>query len=90
MGDHIRLNVTQAGAKVEYDCAFGTIDEPLLLEKDGTFEAHGIHVYERGGPIRLGEPPLDGWESNAPQRDFARDGKSCGHLFAGFGAPITA
>lgn len=58
-GEHIRLNVTEAGAKFEYDCAFGTIDEPLLMEKDGTFEAHGSHVYERGGPIRFGEPPLE-------------------------------
>ena len=57
-GEHIQLNAMETGAKVEYDCAFGTIDEPLLLEKDGTFEAHGIHVYERGGPIQLGEPPL--------------------------------
>lgn len=56
-GKNIRLEVTETGAKVEYGCAFGTIDEPLLLEKDGTFEAHGSHVYERGGPIRLGEPP---------------------------------
>ena len=60
-GKNIRLDVTKTGAKVEYDCAFGTIDEPLLLEKDDTFEAQGSHVYERGGPIRLGEPPPERW-----------------------------
>lgn len=56
-GKHIQLVVIESGATVEYDCASGTIDEPLLLDKDGNFEACGIHVFERGGPRRLGEPP---------------------------------
>ena len=56
-GEHIRMIVTETGAKIEYDCALGTIDEALLLDEDDNFEAKGIHVYERGGPIRLGEPP---------------------------------
>ncbi len=56
-GEHIRMVVTKTGAKIEYDCALGTIEEALLLDQDGNFEAHGIHVFERGGPIRLGEPP---------------------------------
>jgi len=56
-GEHIRLNVTETGATVEYDCAVGTIDEPLLLDKDGNFEAHGTHIFEHGGPRRVGEPP---------------------------------
>jgi hypothetical protein len=57
-GKHIGLTVTEAGATVEYDCAAGKIDEPMLLDKDGNFEAHGIHVFERGGPYQVGEPPL--------------------------------
>ena len=56
-GKHIQLNVVETGAKVEYDCASGTIDEPLLLDKDDTFEAHGTHIFERGGPRQLGESP---------------------------------
>ena len=56
-GEHIRLAVTEKGATVEYNCAAGKIDEPLLTDKDGNFEARGIHVFEHGGPHRLGEPP---------------------------------
>ena len=74
-GGHIRLDVTKTGANAEYDCAFGTIDEPLLLEKDGTFEAHGIYGYERGGPIQIGEPPPErhpalysGWTDGSEMR----------------------
>ena len=79
-GEHIRMIVTEAGAKIEYDCALGTIDEALLLDEDNNFEAQGTHVYERGGPIRLGEPPPTvfcpvsrhgGRHSNAPYRDIA-------------------
>jgi len=56
-GEHIRLHVTEKGATIEYDCAVGTIDEPLLMDQNGNFKAQGIHVFERGGPIRAGEPP---------------------------------
>jgi hypothetical protein len=56
-GEHIRLVVTGTGATLEYDCAFGRIDEPLLTDKNGNFEARGIHVFERGGPLEIGEPP---------------------------------
>ena len=56
-GEHIRMVVTETGAKIEYDCALGTIDETLLLDEDNNFEAKGTHMFERGGPIRLGEPP---------------------------------
>lgn len=57
-GEHIRLDVTETRAIVEYDCAVGTIDEPLLLDKEGRFEAHGTHAFARGGPGRPNEPPL--------------------------------
>lgn len=63
-GEHIRLVVTEIGAAVEYDCAAGRIDEPLLRNKEGNFEARGVHVFERGGPRQLGEP--------APKRHPAR------------------
>jgi hypothetical protein len=57
-GEHIRLDVTETGAKVEFDCAVGTIDEPLLLDKAGNFEARGTHAFARGGPGRPGMPAL--------------------------------
>jgi hypothetical protein len=56
-GNGVLLLATDAGARVEYDCAAGTIDEPLLLNEEGDFVAHGRHVFEPGGPRRLDEPP---------------------------------
>lgn len=58
-GEHIRLTVTETGASVEFDCAFGKIDRPLLLDKEGNFEVRGVYMAERGGPRRLeGEPAV--------------------------------
>ena len=55
--EHIGIVVSENGAKLEYDCAHGSIDEPLIVEENGEFEAVGVHVREHGGPIRLGEIP---------------------------------
>ncbi len=55
-GEHIRLLVNESGATIEYDCAAGTIDEPLRPDDDGNFEARGTHVFEQGGPRTIGEP----------------------------------
>ena len=54
-GDHIGLLVSDSSATLEYDCAHGTIDEPIIPDDDGKFEVIGVHVFEHGGPIRLGE-----------------------------------
>jgi len=51
-GDHIRLDVTAAGARAEYDCAHGTIDQPLVADPQGRLSVTGTHTFERGGPIR--------------------------------------
>ena len=53
-GPHILLDVTETGARVEFDCAHGTLAEPLIL-KDGRFDVAGTFVRERGGPIREGQ-----------------------------------
>lgn len=49
------MQVTSAGARLEYDCADGVIDEPLRPDADGRFSATGTHTPGRGGPIREGE-----------------------------------
>ena len=54
-GDHIRLEVTDRGAEVEYDCAHGTIDQQIFRDAQGRFDVHGTHVIEHGGPVRRGE-----------------------------------
>jgi|SRR6266850_5657332 len=54
-GEHISLEVTERGAKVEYDCAHGTIPRRILLDRRGRFDVVGQHVAEHGGPVRRDE-----------------------------------
>jgi hypothetical protein len=51
-GTHIGLEVTEKGGRLDYDCAHGSIDQPIRLDKDGRFEVTGRHIKERGGPQR--------------------------------------
>lgn len=41
--------------KLEYDCAFGTIDEAIIPGPDGRFTVSGTHVPGQGGPVRVGQ-----------------------------------
>ena len=58
---HARLHVTDGGGEIEYDCAHGTLTEPLELDGQGHFSVSGTHVHKGPGPIRVGFMP-------APQR----------------------
>lgn len=49
------MDVTSTGARLEYDCAEGVIEEPLRPDAEGRFTAIGIHTPGHGGPIRVGE-----------------------------------
>jgi hypothetical protein len=51
----VNMEVTDSGAQIEYDCAHGTIDQPLLLDADGRLDVKGRHFREHGGPIRQDE-----------------------------------
>ena len=51
-GDHISIEVGARAAAVEYDCAHGVIEGPLVLDANGHFNLKGTHTPERGGPIR--------------------------------------
>jgi hypothetical protein len=53
-GEHMLLELDDAFARVEFDCAHGTIALPILLA-EGEFSAPGTFVQEHGGPIREGE-----------------------------------
>ena len=55
-GEHIGLVVTTIGATLEYDCATGTIDNPIVAT-DGLFSVSGTHTRGHGGPIRQDEIP---------------------------------
>ena len=54
-GSHVSMDVTSIGARLEYDCAEGVIEEPLRSDTEGRFTATGIHTPGHGGPIREGE-----------------------------------
>jgi hypothetical protein len=54
-GEHVTLEVTADGGRVEYDCAHGGFDEPLALDQSKRFDVPGTHTPEHGGPVREGE-----------------------------------
>ena len=54
-GSHLSMDVTSTGARLEYDCADGVIEEPLRPDADGRFTATGVHTPGHGGPVRAGD-----------------------------------
>ena len=50
-GDHAGLIATSVGGTMEYDCAAGRIEEPLIADSDGRFVASGTHTPGHGGPV---------------------------------------
>ena len=51
-GQHINIEVGEKSAMIEYDCASGVINGPLVVDSEGRFNLRGSHKVERGGPIR--------------------------------------
>jgi hypothetical protein len=56
-GPHISIKVGAKSAAIEYDCAKGVIDGPLVVDACGHFNLRGTHTMERGGPIRADDVP---------------------------------
>ena len=56
-GTGVHLEVDEKSAKVEFDCAHGTIQGPLTLDSKGEFKLEGTFTAERGGPIRNDQEP---------------------------------
>ena len=56
-GLHINLEVSSKSAEVEWDCAHGAIEGPLVVDNNGNFELRGSFTPERGGPVRADETP---------------------------------
>ena len=54
-GDQINVTVDSNSATIEYSCARGTINGPLVLDSKGRFKLTGMHMQEHGGPIRNDE-----------------------------------
>jgi len=56
-GEHIHMEVGAKSATIEYDCANGVINGPLVVNSNGEFNLRGTHTMERGGPIRPNAEP---------------------------------
>jgi hypothetical protein len=48
-GQHISIDVSGKGAKIEYDCAHATIDRAIVVDGNGRFSVSGKQFQERGG-----------------------------------------
>lgn len=55
-GEHIEVTVTASGAEIEFDCATGTITEPIPPASKSGFNLKGTFTREHGGPVRKNEP----------------------------------
>jgi hypothetical protein len=51
-GEHARMVVTDTGARIEYECAESTIDQPITLDAHGNFSAKGVYTSHSGGSRR--------------------------------------
>lgn len=59
-GSHIGIEITVSGGTVQYDCALGRIDQPIVV-REGNFDVTGVHWPGQGGPVgvdttRAGRP----------------------------------
>lgn len=55
-GDHLELEVTADGARLNFDCASGTIVHSLAVDAQGRFGARGTFTAERPGPVMRDSP----------------------------------
>ena len=51
-GDHIEMEITADGARLEFDCATGTIAERVRPDAQGAFNVKGTFTPESHGPVR--------------------------------------
>jgi hypothetical protein len=51
------MEVDEAGARFEFDCAHGNVSTPIILDARNQFDAEGVYVRESGGPERPGQRP---------------------------------
>jgi hypothetical protein len=59
-GNHVAMEVRGGKATLDFDCAHGSIEGPMTVEADGSFDWRGAYVREHGGPIRKGEESAPG------------------------------
>ena len=52
-GEHIRMEVNDSGAEIEFDCARGSISQRLELDDKGRFKVQGIYMAETPAPVAV-------------------------------------
>ena len=52
-GEHIRMEVNDSGAEIEFDCARGNILQRLELDDKGRFKIQGIYMAETPAPAAV-------------------------------------
>jgi hypothetical protein len=56
-GRHVRMEVSERGALLEFDFAKGSIPRPVMLDSEGRFSAKGVFAREGFGPRIEDEEP---------------------------------
>jgi hypothetical protein len=59
-GNHVTLEISDQGATLEFDCATGSISEPILLDSAGSFDVTGSYTRQGPGPVRQAKQRDDG------------------------------
>jgi len=54
-GQHIRAEVSEGGAEIEFDCARGAIPKQITLNSSREFDVSGTFTPEHAGPVRNDE-----------------------------------
>ncbi len=52
-GEHIRMEVNDSGADIEFDCARGSISQRLQLDDKGRFNVQGIYIAATPAPAAV-------------------------------------
>ena len=58
-GRGVTMRMSAQGATLEFDCAHGSITQPIKPDAKGEFKASGTYTAERGGPVLKANPPRD-------------------------------
>lgn len=54
-GPHVGIDFQAGLADVQFDCASGTIDDPIYPARDGSFSVKGTYRTGTPGPVKVGQ-----------------------------------
>lgn len=56
-GQGVAVRIGGSGVEIDFNCARGTIDGPLRVDREGRFAVAGTFERGRPGPVRMGDAP---------------------------------